>query len=166
MILRAATLTAGLAGAAGMSQFPEYSQQYVRRLGGAVDELARVVDEFDRDAQTVGTTREQALADLAKGGAIGAERSATMSNTIDRHTRLSADLETLTGAGPFTRASQALRFRDSDVARRALENYKPAIPLTFEGAVFGGFGLLVGMTLFAALVWLVRLPFRRAQPAS
>ncbi len=34
MLLRAITLAGGIVGAAGMSQFPEYSQQYVQRLGG------------------------------------------------------------------------------------------------------------------------------------
>ena len=49
MILRALTLAAGLTGAAGASQFPEFSQQYVQRLGGAVDELTRFVAEMQTD---------------------------------------------------------------------------------------------------------------------
>ena len=37
MILRVLAVAAGLAGAGTLSQFPEFSQQYVQRLGGAVD---------------------------------------------------------------------------------------------------------------------------------
>ena len=47
MILRALTLAGGLTGAAVSSQFPEFSQQYTQRLGGAVDALAVVVADFD-----------------------------------------------------------------------------------------------------------------------
>ena len=43
MFMRAIAVAGGLAGAAGLSQFPEFSQQYVQRLGGAVDELTAVV---------------------------------------------------------------------------------------------------------------------------
>jgi hypothetical protein len=160
MLMRALTLAGGLAGAAGLSQFPEFSQQYVQRLGGAVDELGRVVAEFDRDAADVGLSREAALVDLAKGGAMGAERADTMVTTIDRHARLAGDLAALQAAGPFTRAAQAARFRDTELAGRALENFQPALPLTFEGASFAGVGFLAGLALISALGWLLSLPLR------
>ena len=38
----------GLGLAVTMSQFPEYAQQYTQRLGGAVDELRVVTEDFDR----------------------------------------------------------------------------------------------------------------------
>ena len=46
-------LIVGLAAAGGAltaSQLPEFTQQYRQRLGGAVDELLRVVADFDADA--------------------------------------------------------------------------------------------------------------------
>ena len=46
MIIRAITLAGGLAVGAGASQFPEFSQQYAQRLGGAVDALGEVVRGF------------------------------------------------------------------------------------------------------------------------
>ncbi|WP_372834856.1 DUF2937 family protein [Puniceibacterium confluentis] len=57
MILRAIALAAGRGGAVGLSQFPEFSQQYLQRLGGAVDGLARVIRQFDRDAAKVSFSR-------------------------------------------------------------------------------------------------------------
>jgi len=51
MITKTLTLIAGISGAATMSQFPEFSQQYVQRLGGAVDSLQMVVDDFNASAQ-------------------------------------------------------------------------------------------------------------------
>lgn len=166
MIVRALTVAGGIAGAAGMSQFPEFSQQYIQRLGGAVDELSRAVDNFDKDAAKVGLTRDEALSELAQGSDLGAERSDSMAALIARHARLSADLEALKQAGPFTRASMLSHLSDSDVARRAFADYKPAVPATFEGAVFGGTGFLAGiLTIWAALKILL-WPFGRRHASA
>lgn len=166
MIGRGLVLAGGLTGAAALSQFPEYSQQYTQRLGGAVDELSRVVAEFDADAADVGLSREAALVDLAQGGQMGAERADTMVGTIERHRRLSDDLAALKSAGPFTRAAQAGRFMDVEIARAAWEDYKPAVPLTFEGAVFAGLGFALLGTALALVISFCRRLFRRRRPAG
>lgn len=159
MLVRAVSLVAGVSGAAGLSQFPEYSQQYIQRLGGAVDELSRVLSDFDTDATELGLSREAALVDLAQGGQMGAARADTMVKTIERHDQLSADLEQMQGLGPFSRARFAARFTDIELAGRVWDNYKPAMPVTFEGAVFAVLGFLSGLALFSALIWCLRLPF-------
>jgi len=152
MIVRAITLAGGLAGAAGLSQFPEFSQQYTQRLGGAVDELSRVVAGFDTDASALGLSRAAALEELASGSEMGRARAQTVSATIARHARLSADLAALQDAGPFTRAYELRRFSDPEIAARAWQAYKPAVPMSFEGAVFAGAGLLGGMGLMGGLL--------------
>ena len=164
MLLRTLTLAGGLAGAAGMSQFPEFSQQYVQRLGGAVDELSRFVEDFDADAAALGLSRAVALEDLAKGGEMGQLRAATMGQTLARHERLSGDLNTLQAAGPFTRAYRATRLSDREIATRAWEVYKPALPLTFEGASFAGIGFLGGLAVLGILIALFRRVFGRQKP--
>jgi len=159
MIGRAVAFVAGLSGAAGVSQFPEYSQQYMQRLGGAVDELSRFMDDFDQDAAALDMSREAALVDLAKGGEMGSARAETMVETIDRHARLSGDLDEMQNLGPFSRARHAARFTDSELAGRVWENYKPAMPVTFEGAIFAGIGFLGGLALFSGVIWLLGLLF-------
>lgn len=153
MILRTVALVCGLTGAAGLSQFPEFSQQYRQRLGGAVDELARVVASFDADARAVGLSREAALEDLANGGEFGARHSATMQASFARYERLRADLAALEGAGPFTRLTQASRLTDPELARATLANYAPALPLTFEGVTLGGAGFVMGSLIPTTLAW-------------
>lgn len=164
MIGRTMVLAGGLTGAAAFSQFPEYSQQYTQRLGGAVDALAEVVADFDADAAEVGLSREAALVDLAQGGQMGAQRAETMVETIDRHRRLADDLAALREAGPFTRAAQAGRFMDAEIARAAWADYKPALPLTFEGGVFAALGFAGFGLMLAALIAALRGLFRRRQP--
>jgi len=159
MILRGIALVGGLAGAIGLSQFPEYSQQYSQRLGGAVDELSRVVSDFDASAQAVGLTREAALEQMA-GTAFLDRRRADMARTFDRHARLSADLAALRGAGPFMRAYYAARLTDAEIAARAWGDYRPALPLTFAGVVFAGLGFLAGAMMLSGLWRMLCWPFR------
>lgn len=166
MLVRAITLAGGLTGAAGFSQFPEFSQQYIQRLSGAVDELSRVVAEFDADGAALGLSRGEALDQLAQGGAFGAERARTMEKTMARQMRLSSDLAALRDASPFVRASQPVRFADSEIAARTYEDFKPAVPLTVEGVVFAGAGFFAGFVVIGALLALLRLPFRRRQTAA
>jgi len=163
MIARTLTLAGGLAGAAGLSQFPEYSQQYTQRLSGAVDELSRVVADFDRSATAEGLTREEALAAMT-GTAFVERRRADMTRTFDRHARLSADLSALQQAGPFTRAYHIAHIDDPEIAQRAMQDFRPALPLTFAGLSFAAVGLILGavaVMLLRDVLDLLRRPFRR-----
>lgn len=166
MLARALSLAGGITGALGLSQFPEFSQQYAQRLGGAVDELSRVVAGFDADAASVGLDRSAALADLAAGGAMARARAETMQATITRHARLTADLAALDGAGPFTRAYLVPRMTDPVIAERAWQAYRPALPASFEGVTFAGLGYLTGMLVMAALLAGLRRLLRRRHRAA
>lgn len=168
MIFRAMILAGGLAGAAGMSQFPEFSQQYVQRLGGAVDELARVAADFDASAAALGLSRAAALEQM-RGTDFVAARRADMERTFARHDQLSADLAALRGAGPFSRAYLAGHLADSDLAARTWADFRPALPLTFEGMSFAAVGALAGWSAVAVLLALLRgliAPLRRRADAD
>ncbi len=56
-IARTVGLAFGLLGGLVASQAPEFAQQYRQRLGGAIDELNRVVDALRRDARATGQSR-------------------------------------------------------------------------------------------------------------
>jgi len=160
MIVRAITLAGGLAVGAGTSQFPEFSQQYAQRLGGAVDALSEVVADFDTSAAVEGLSRSEALEQM-----IGADfierRRADMERTFDRHAVLTEDLRLLAEAGPFMRAYHAARFADGDVASAAWDVFEPAVPLNLTSAIFAGFGFFVGLIAMSSLMAVIRWPFRR-----
>lgn len=160
MILRTVTLAGGLAGAVGLSQFPEFSQQYVQRLGGAVDALAQVVADFDASATAEGLSRDQALAQMT-GAPFIERRRADMARSIARHSQLAADLDHLKGQGPFMRAYNLSHLTDSQIAQAAWHDYQPALPLSFAGAIFAALGFLGGAFGVGAVIRLVTLPFRR-----
>lgn len=161
MILRLLALAGGLAGAAGLSQFPEFSQQYMQRLGGAVDELHRQVMRYEEDAAEAGMGLEAYLVALADEGEMAETQAGNMTSDIARYERLSAALETLEGAGPFMRARLAFDAApDREVAKRAMEVFKPALPATFEGAMFAGAGFLGGWAALALALAILRRSWR------
>lgn len=164
MILRALTLAGGLAGAATTAQFPEFSQQYMQRLGGAVDALGEVVADFDASAAASGLSRQAALEQL-QGTAFLDRRRADMTRTVVRYAQLSHDLRVLEGQGPFTRAYHARRFTDPEIAKAAWQVFQPAIPVNFAGLSFAGVGFFLGLMVVSLLVAILRWPFRRRQIA-
>lgn len=164
MIGRTLALAAGFSGAVGFSQFPEFSQQYMQRLGGTVDELQRVVAQFDADARALDLTRDEAISQLAQGGSFGAARADSMTENFQRLSQLSNDLAALKGAGPFTRASLLPHLTDPALVERTWNDFKPAVPLTFEGGSFAAFGFGLGalaLTLLNRVLGWVGGLFRR-----
>ncbi len=160
MILRVLTLAGGVAGAAVTSQFPEFSQQYTQRLGGAVDALAQVTADFDASAQAVGLSRDAALAQM-QGTEFLERRRADMALTFVRYERLRNDLNALEGEGPFMRAYNLPRLTDSQIAQAAWQAYQPAVPLNFAGILFGFTGFVLGGGLLGAVLKVLLWPFRR-----
>lgn len=162
-MIRTLTFVIGLGGAAGLSQFPEFSQQYVQRLGGAVDELTRVANDFDASAAAEGLTREDALAQMVGTGFVE-RRRVDMENTFDRLDRLSADLFALRDASAVQRLTQAARLRDTELAQATWQDFKPAVPLTLDGAICALVGFVAAGGVIGAILRLPRL-FRRRRTA-
>src|ERR1700750_1045508 len=101
---RALSIIGALGLAVAFSQFPEYAQQYEQRLGGAVDELQILVADFDADAQKFGLNRHDALQRYnSSHDQFLVARGQSMQRTLERYTKLSADLADLQGAGPLQR---------------------------------------------------------------
>ena len=131
------------------SQSPEFAQQYRQRLGGAVDELARVVSNFERDAARSNMTVEEALQNFEKSGeTLLADRGVTITRAFERFERLEMQRERLETAPPITRPVEMLWRADRELMQRAWEDYEPALPLTAAGLVYAGAGFLAGL-LFA-----------------
>ena len=151
----------GLGLAVALSQFPEYAQQYTQRLGGAVDELRVITEDFDRSATVGGLDRTQALQRyVASQDSFLAERGTSMAATFARYEQLSATLARIQNADPVTRLQSLPAYFDSDIGRRTLANYRPAVPVTIEGLLYAGGGFVLGYMLLSALWRLCTLPFR------
>ncbi|GGD38445.1 DUF2937 family protein [Sinisalibacter lacisalsi] len=158
--MRILALAGGIAGAVAMSQFPTFSQQYVQRLSGAVDELRAVTIAFDTTARVAGLSREEALG-LMGGSEFQNRLRDDMRSRIYRYERLNADYQALAAAAPLERLAKAYRIRDADLARRTWDDFEPAMPMTTEGFVAAGIGFAAGWGLVTLLLGLALRPLRR-----
>lgn len=150
----------GLAGAATLSQFPEFSQQYLQRLGGQAEALAAVVAEFDASAEQANLTREVALTQL-QGTEFLDTHGGNMRELIERAEQAQADYVLLRAATPLERLTLPQRFRDPEVLQATWADFRPAVQLTPTGMTAAGIGFALGWGLVLALAGLIMRPFRR-----
>ena len=156
-MLRILTLATGLlAGAAG-SQYPAFTDQYAQRIGGAVQELSLIAENFDASARAEGLTRAQALARLTgSSDAFVQAHGGQLAQSFDRLDRLSLQQARLTGGNPVSRLSVVATGADLALLSATSESFRPAVPLTLEGVLFGVIGYLLGSEGLRLLLRLVR----------
>lgn len=167
-IVRIVAFGLGLLGGVVASQGPEYSQQYRQRLGGAIDELTRVIAQFDADAQANGETQDSAIARLRSNpDTLVNRQGAAMQANVERLERLQLHRATLMQAGPFARIALMVRDGDQDVMEAAYRDFEPALPVTEEGILSAIIGFVIVWGGILLLSGFVRSLLRRPrQPAS
>ena len=163
MLFRRFALVFGLFIGTLASQMPEYAQQYRQRLGGAIDELGRIIANFDAQASQAGIDRNAAITRLKTNNDVLVQRQGeAMQDTVIRHDRLAEQDAAFAQAGSFARLGLLARDFDPGIARGAWSRFEPAVPVTTEGFVSAGVGLLAGYGLWHLLAW----PFRRRRPRA
>ena len=146
----AIALIAGLIG----SQGPEFAQQYRQRLGGALDELKAVVAEFDDEAAQENLTPPEAVGRLETNpDPLARQRGEDIAETIARANRLQEQLNAMTSAGPLTRIYVLAKDFDPQIARRTLDDYEPAAPLTLEALSAAGIAAIWGWAATHICAW-------------
>ena len=165
MIIRTMALAFGVAGAAALSQFPEFAQQYLQRLAGKVDQLEVQVTEVDAAAASFDMTRAAYLEDLS-GTQTGAAAAARAAADIALYERLSSNIAGVRDASAWGRLVGAYGVADVSVARRTWADYQPAMPLTVEGLGFAALGFGAGYGIWSLLWSLLSWPRRRRAAAQ
>ncbi len=161
MITRRLAVAIGLLFAVVGAQWPEFAQQYRQRLGGALDELNRMIAEFDAEAQRQSLTREQGLSRLERNDdPLARERAEAMTEEVDRAERLSRQKQAFAEAGPVTRLVALIENFDPATMAQAWRDFEPALPVTTEAFVIGAAGLVVGWSLTHLVAWPIRKRWR------
>ena len=163
-MIRVLFLMGGLTGAAGLSQFPEFSQQYLQRLAGQVDELTRAAEAFDETALADGLGREEMLQAMAATPLMAGQETMWRA-TFARHARLSENLDVLRAATPLERLSLPHRMADPETVGAVWADFTPAVPVSTAGAASAGAGFVIGWAILLALWSFLAMPFRKA-PSS
>jgi hypothetical protein len=143
------------------AQGPEFAQQYRQRLGGALDELNRMIAQFDADAKSQSLTREQGLERLqGNSDPLAQQRAEAIDEDVDRAGRLSRQQQAFAQAGPLARLAALAENFDAPTVAQAWRDFEPAMPVTTEAFVIAGVGLVFGWSLTHIVAWPIR---RRAR---
>ncbi|MCK0137807.1 DUF2937 family protein [Aliiroseovarius sp. F47248L] len=159
-MIRTLAMIGGLAGAVVMSQFPEFTQQYMQRLSGARTELQVVTTGFELTAKAAGYTRDEALEKMG-GTSFQDNLRDQMRRNFTRYERLDSAYLALKGTEPMARLAKVWHFRDTDLAKRTWEDFRPAIPVTADGLLCAGIGFVGGWLLVSLILGAFLRPFRR-----
>ena len=146
------------------SQVPEFMQQYQQRLGGATDELGRIVRLFGEDSRRSGFDQQAALGLMEKNSErLVRDQAVRMNENITRLDRLREQQEVFRDGTIFDRFASFAMSSDADLLEATRQAYKPALPLGVEGWLFALVGLLVQWGLMMAVSALFRSRRRQAR---
>ncbi|GGD03634.1 DUF2937 family protein [Aureimonas glaciei] len=146
-----------------VSQASELTQQYLQRLGGAVDALAAVVQRFDASAAAAGLSRESAVARLRQApDTFVARQGADAEATITQYADLRERYDTLTRNPPILRPFLALGSPDGALLKRTLGDFRPALPITGDGLFLTVLGFAAGWASGAGIAGAMGMRRRRA----
>jgi hypothetical protein len=155
-----------IAGAAGLSQFPEFFRQYVQRLGGRFDQAAV------QEERIVAAAREHGLATqdyvqrlLGNADTVAQSEGRNVLAALTDAERLRTAYQALVGANPLERPVVWIRHLDDSVARATLDQFVPAIPLSIEAVVYAGIGMLIGLTILSGIERALRIFRIRRRPS-
>ena len=176
MIKKLLVLCVGLVCGAGASQGPEFTQQYLQRLGGWVDSYQDMVSRLDLRAKQFDLTREQYIAALLASTDPKVRKEAANIETWPVYLKKYTEMQKMLQNGaswmqPFTLLQNYNDPAFSPIIQATLAEYKPGAPITSEGAAFGGAGFIGGWLLTAIAAAMLGAPInmirrRREKPKN
>jgi len=157
---------AGVGGAGSLSQFPTYYQQYLQRLGGRLDQAQIQVSRIETAAREEGMTLAQYIEKFTSSAdSTYLQQGAVLSEEVADLNRLREAVDALTRASPIEHPLRLLQHIDTETARSAFGDFALGLPLTTEGMVYAGIGLILGLVLLAGVERVLRGLFRRRSAA-
>ncbi|TDW27034.1 DUF2937 family protein [Rhizobium azibense] len=145
LLARMLTIVMALLGGVVFSQGPEFAQQYRQRIGGALDELRKIVEAFDSQAVRNGLDRQEALSVYAASPEVFLRNQGdAMRRIFERYDRLSAQQRELLLEPPVTRPLVLLRRPDLTLATKTWNDFVPAVPVDLAGLIWGAAGCILG----------------------
>lgn len=138
-----------VAGAVAFSQFPEFIQQYLQRLGGHLDEARRQVMKFTEvAAQSKLTLPEFIIRTNHNSDEAVAKLGGVMQGAVDRVSELSFANAAMHDASLWERPFVFLRYVDPEIAGATWSIYQPAVPTTIEGLIYALIGMGCVLSLY------------------
>lgn len=146
-------------------QIPQFLDHYTQRYAGYRDALADSMAEYQRNAdQHYGGNLQALIVDLRAGNPGIREIGDKVERDRIRLEDMNATLVILRDGSLWAQLRHLAMGADAAdvaVARNALQDYTPGLPLTGEALICGALGALLASGLFNGLVWLLGFPFRK-----
>jgi len=147
---RIANGLAAIGGAGFASQFPEFYQQYLQRLGGRLDQALVQEARIYEAAQGQGlSVPDYVQRFLDSGDPVFKAEGQLLQETLKDAEALRAALVELANAQPLQRPVAFIENVDSGLFRATLEAFVPAMPVSVEGLTYAAAGMLLGLLLLA-----------------
>jgi hypothetical protein len=141
-----------------VAQVPRFIQEYEQRLGGALQEATRQLDEFRRNAEAAGLSfNEYQARHLDSPDTALRATGRTIQGSVARVADLREQLQRLADATKFVKPVVLARTYDASLLGATWQLF--AVTATFDPA-FGAIGLAIGW-LLNVLLWAL-VPRRRA----
>lgn len=148
LIARTLLVAAGVAGGVVTSQAPEFAQQYRQRLGGALQELQAVVEDFDADARRSDLSRAEALAAYrASADEFLRDRGVSIGRTISRYESLQRQAVRFAAWPEAAQPALLVGESDPELISGAWGDFRPGLPVTVTGAIWAALGVLIGLAV-------------------
>ena len=125
---------AGAGGGMGLSQAPAFTQAYLQRLGGHLDEARRTLELVERGVLVPELTE--------------IERAQAVTGFADRVAELEQNYSAIADASPFMQPILMLQHGDSEIARRAWEAFTPAVPVDAPSLIWTGLGVVAALLVY------------------
>ena len=134
-------------------QIPTFIIQYKQRLGGHVDELARLTAQYKSTAANYGKTVEEYIGLLLNSGIDEIKSTGElMTGHMNRFNELSQALHNLSEASGITKLFVFFKSIDLDIFRGTYKDFVPGISFNLESIVY----CIVGIIFFMLLYLLIK----------
>ncbi len=151
-MLRALHIGFALICAALVSQLPAYHNQYLQRIGGALDEISAQVTGLDERAMAAGVDRYDYIRRFQDNddGVIQSEGKAMIA-LLQRQKRLTEAQARLRDAPWYMIAIEIAFHLEPDIARNTLTDFTPTLPLSVSGGAHAFLGFFFGYLIPAGI---------------
>lgn len=168
MIRRVLILLVGLGFGAGASQGPEFTQQYLQRLGGWVDSYKDRVARLDSRAKQFDMTRDEYIQALKSSADPKVRQEASNIATWPLYLDKYSEMQQILQNGPAWMRPIRLVQNYTDpafapIVQATLDEYEPGTQLSGEGIAFGAGGFVLGWIATGIALSLAGMPFRMAR---
>jgi DUF2937 family protein len=151
-----------LIGAVIFAQFPNFLIHYLQRLGGHIDELAKITAKYKIAAKISGKSVEEYIKfHLNSGMTEFMSSGKIMQDNITRYNELKSSLSELKSSIGFEKIFIFLKEIDMEIFKATIKNYILGFSFTLETGLYALTGLIISMSLYYILKKLITIPFRK-----